>query len=554
MIRSRVRFVVALFAVGCSCGAPAHPTVSPPPADLVMVNGRVRSGHEWSDAIAIRDGRIEAIGEDAKKVASTRRIDLGGRIVIAGLHDAHVHEPSLFDAYEVPEGGEFAGSTIQQLEKAVHEVPEGTWLHATLETSTLDEVAETYNPKPIGDSKGHIFRAPPVAPLDRTELDRVAPKHPVWLDNSTGHVVVLNTAAEKLLALGPLPPGSFTGPDGWYYEYGRYAAMRKRGANATDAQVTAAIDAFEGEAVAFGITSVTTFPLDIDAERLTKVLIATPRKMFWNVVRVPIGGVLPSEHARAWRGPGESRVILAAAAKYFIDGMEVERGAALRDRYEGSFKDDPLAAGRLDWSPEEIRTMLESSRSSGEVLHLHVVGDRALDVVFTQMETLGGYWPRVVIEHGYMLQDVARAEKLGITIVVNPFHSEMVALNRARLGDRVKYWMPMKSLRAAHVPVQLGSDGPLDPFRNIQLAEQNPTNPAEAITRDEALDLYTQWENPPPATATLWPGAEADLAVLSGEVDDPNTRSLLTMVAGEVVYGNVDQISQASGPTSARTE
>jgi predicted amidohydrolase YtcJ len=120
--------------------------------------------------------------------------------------------------------------------------------------------------------------------------------------------------------------------------------------------------------------------------------------------------------------------------------------------------------------------------------------------------------------------------------------------------------MPMRSLIAAHIPFALGSDGPLDPYLNILWATQHPTNPSEAITREQALVAYTQGaafdERSERSKGKLVPGFVADLAVLSQDIftvtDDalPKTRSVLTIVAGKVVY----DASQASGPTSARTE
>jgi predicted amidohydrolase YtcJ len=534
--------IAGLIACVVACSAPAHPTMSTHASLLLVHCGGA------TDTIAIGGDEIVAVGDEAKRFTADRRIDLGGRLVIPGIHDAHVHEPSLFDAYELPESEFDYG--LGGLAEATKNVPDGTWIHATLEPALLDALASVFSMVELLDANGHMIRVSPSVPIDRKRLDQAAPKHPVWVDNATGHVVILNSAAEKLLALGTLPPGSFTGPPGWYYEYGRYAAMRKRGAAATDAQVTAAVDAFEREALAFGITSVTAFPLDIEAERLARVLRATHRRLRWHVVRSPIGGVI-TPVPEAAQLP-DARVVLEGT-KYFIDGMQVERGAALTAPYAGTQKDDPLVMGRLDWSPEDIKKMLEAARATGDTLHLHVVGDRALDVVFSAMEALGGDWSKlVVIEHGHLLTNIARAKKLGVTFVQNPFHSEMADINRARLGERTKQWQPLHSMLAAGIPMKLGSDGPLDPFRNIQLAEQHPTNPAEAITREQALAAYTTrdpiWARRATGVAA---GAIADLAVLTGDVDDPATRSVLTIVGGEVVY---DNLSPASAPSSARTE
>src|SRR5580692_8347151 len=68
------------------------------PADLLLVNGKIipqDAASSVSEAIAIEDGRIAATGssEQLRKLAgpSTKVIDLGGRTVIPGLIDSHIH-------------------------------------------------------------------------------------------------------------------------------------------------------------------------------------------------------------------------------------------------------------------------------------------------------------------------------------------------------------------------------------------------------------------------------------------------------------------------------
>jgi imidazolonepropionase-like amidohydrolase len=66
--------------------------------DIVLVNGHVFTGstaHPYVEAISIRGNRILAIGANKAILLtagkSTRRIDLGGRLVIPGINDSHVH-------------------------------------------------------------------------------------------------------------------------------------------------------------------------------------------------------------------------------------------------------------------------------------------------------------------------------------------------------------------------------------------------------------------------------------------------------------------------------
>src|SRR5687768_16599043 len=67
-------------------------------ADLVLLNGTVTtmdSARPHASAVAVRGGRFAAVGSNADilkfKGPDTREIDLGGRCVIPGLYDSHLH-------------------------------------------------------------------------------------------------------------------------------------------------------------------------------------------------------------------------------------------------------------------------------------------------------------------------------------------------------------------------------------------------------------------------------------------------------------------------------
>jgi predicted amidohydrolase YtcJ len=555
----------AAIAIGCRSPIRGEPVV----ADLVLFNGDIYTGNHdqpRAQAIAIRGDAIIAVGtnEQLAHVARARRIDLGGRVVIPGINDAHVHEPSIdgVNAIELP--GEFETLTLPELlaaiGRATREHPPGTWLRAELSRALIDDPT-----------------------LTRDVLDAVAPEHPVWLDNFAGHALVLNSAAIRAAGVDPNaspPRGGFIGRDddgandGWRFEYARYAAMRSFGAKVSDADVVVAIRDFEQRAVEFGITSVQTFSIQIEPERLDKLLRASPRKVRWHVMRLPIGEVIAPPHVPAI---DRAQLVTFYGTKYFLDGTPIERGAALHEPYSdqtiahddrvraGSLRESGRAHGHVDWDAAAIRDMLAHARASHDPLHLHIAGDFQIVTLLDEMARLGGDWSaeRVVIEHGdgIVADDIARLYALGIVVVQNPSHSMFPELNRARLGDRAAHWMPMRSLLKSDVPFALGSDGPLNPFLNIMFATQHPTNPREALTREQAVVAYTQGaaydERTEAFKGKLAPGAVADVAVLSQDLfrvarsDLPKTRSVLTIVAGRVVH---DRLSPASDRSSARTE
>src|SRR2546425_11774396 len=80
----------------------AAPPAAEKPADLVLAGGVVVTldpARPRVSAVAIRDGRIVAVGDEAQVKPfvgpATKRIDLAGRAVVPGLTDAHVHVESL---------------------------------------------------------------------------------------------------------------------------------------------------------------------------------------------------------------------------------------------------------------------------------------------------------------------------------------------------------------------------------------------------------------------------------------------------------------------------
>ncbi|HEX5062099.1 MAG TPA: amidohydrolase family protein [Kofleriaceae bacterium] len=593
-----------------ACGAPKQQAAEPtPPADLVLMNGDIYTGDPVQprvQALAIRSGHIVAIGsnDEIRHINTQRTIDLGGRLVIPGINDAHVHEPALEEhlgaalgarvgakvtdaaldksagSASEPAGqataqgamvdlpGEFDTLTVPDMlasiERATHEQPAGTWLHAVLSRAALDDPT-----------------------LTREGLDRVAPAHPVWIDNFAGHALVFNSAAERAAGIdasAPVPRGAFVGRDGkgghdgWRYEYARYAALRAFGAKVSDADVNAAIRDFEARAGEFGITTVQALPLQVDDARLETALRASQRTLRWHVMRVPVGEIIAPPYMLALvdqglaGSPELEGMVTVYGTKYWLDGTPIERGAALREPYADAPTDGRPPAGRADFDPAAIREMLVRARASGDPLHLHIAGDVQLQALLAAMEELRpkkpgsvGDWPeqRVVIEHGdgIAAADIARIRALGIVVVQNPSHMTTPELMRARLGDRVARWMPMKSLVTSGVPFALGSDGPLNPFLNIKLATEHPANPDEALTREQALVAYTQGaaydERTEQFKGKLITGYAADLAVLSQDIFTvpadalPHTRSVMTIVGGTIV---LDRLSPASAPTSERTE
>jgi predicted amidohydrolase YtcJ len=167
--------------------------------DLVLVNGKVVTLDAQSslgEAIAIRDGRILAVGRSADirrlAAATTRVVDLGGRTVIPGLIDSHLHaiRAALSFSTEVNWiGARSLKEALGRIEAASRRMPPGAWL----------VVAGGWNELQFAEQ-----RRPTQA-----ELEAAAPRNPVYVQLGYGWVVMTDDGFTKLgiASDADLPPG-----------------------------------------------------------------------------------------------------------------------------------------------------------------------------------------------------------------------------------------------------------------------------------------------------------------------------------------------------------
>jgi len=234
-----------------------------------------------------------------------------------------------------------------------------------------------------------------------------------------------------------------------------------------------------------------------------------------------------------------------------MDGTPIEQNSLQRVDYV----DRPGWHGRSNFSNEQLREILQLALTRSTQLALHVVGDAETDRVLKMMEQLApaATWraKRVRIEHGDGIgRDVfERVAQLGVVVTQNPTHLAIPPIAGKKMLD---HEVALKGLVNAGIPLALGSDGGVNeqnPFLNLMLAVLVPSDPSEAITREQALTAYTSGgayaEGQEKRRGRLAPGFAADIAVLSQDVltvptqQIPTTTSLLTMVDGEVIFEDV---------------
>jgi predicted amidohydrolase YtcJ len=539
-MRARVAtFALALVAGGATASLqPAAPT-------LAIVNAKVFTGvasAPWAEALTVSGDRIGLVGTTAAVRAAlgptTRVIDAGGRVVIPGINDAHTHVGTwpAGTGLEGPPAMEHDPSLseiLKRLAAAVAKAPADGWIYGEIGSAVLDDPKAT-----------------------RATLDAVAAGRSVVLTSWTGHGGLFNTAALRRLQVRddePDPPGGFfvRAPGsrqvtGLVHEYALYTLSQRLAMMPDEARQAKALRDFAGEAAGYGITSAQLMTTGQPVADLARGAAGLDLPIRLRAIDFPMTGIA------AWRTPaggstrGAARVTVSGT-KWILDGTPVERLMLLREPYA----DRPSTRGRRNFPTTELVGFLKLALAQGEQPMFHAVGDQAIDDVLAALEASGGTaWQRLRprLEHGDMLEPAhfERAKRLGVMLVQNPSHFMLPAVMAQRLGPRAARVSMMKSAIAAGVPVALGSDGPLNPYLNLMFATILANNPAEAMTREQAIGAYTlgsaRAELLEHQKGTLAAGMLADLAMLSQDVFTvpadalPATTSVLTLVGGTIVH------------------
>jgi predicted amidohydrolase YtcJ len=525
------RLLLAAVIAGFPLMAAAQTTAP----DLIVHHGKVFTAdpaHRWAEAVAIRGNRIVAVGTNTEIAAlagdATKRVDAGGRVVVPGFNDAHTHQGP-----RPPESFELSLD------------PDPTWDLAN--AGLVNGADETAGDIWIFGTIGPKLLADPA--VTREALNKAAGGRKVMLSSWTGHGQIFSTAAMDALRIRD----TSTDPaGGWYernakqqltgkmFEYAGWNAERRLAETVSDTDAIDQLKTFSDQALAFGITSIQNMSM-LSLARYEKVERHGPAAIRIRMIRFPM-----TESGRVTEGTNlpvtdrERPLSIISGTKWILDGTPVEQGAGVRRPYPGGGEN----LGRLDFPPDEINAIMKEAFESKEQTFLHVAGDRTSAAVFDAMRAVGPAeeWrkKRVRFEHGDGLQAdlIPLAKEFGIVVVINPTH--FIARAAYPPGD----YMPVKSLLNAGVPIALGSDGPMNPGLNLMFATTAPHRPAEALTREEAVEAYTRgsayaemMEND---KGMLAPGKVADLAVLSQDIFRvpadklPETVSVMTIVDGVI--------------------
>lgn len=530
----------ALVAVGV-LSAQQRPLVAP---DAIFHNGKivtVDAAFTIQQAFAIEGDRFLAIGANSDVLAlagpATRTIDLQGRTVVPGLADNHNHQ---YRAASTMLRGVDVGD-VRSLPELLERIRAAA---AAARPGQTVIIGAGWQPREFPEKRGPT----------RQELDQASPGHPLVAIRSRGEAF-LNSAALKNAGLAS-QTGIIDSDE-------RVAALLAKIAPLTVEDKKSMILGMQRRQLALGLTSIRELSLAPDIMRA-----------YWELwrdgkldMRVSMGieaQASDADRLEEMLGPwpvgagfGDHRLRLDSVAEFSVDGDPDD--AYVREPLAGEHEH---SNGVIRITPEKLRQAMLTIHKYGWRPAIHVVGDKALDLVLDAYEAadkIGSIRQRRwVVEHAELVQpdQMDRMARLGVLVSsqIQPYRDSRELLQhwgkaRADRSVAIREFLDHK------LSVSSGSDFPArtnNPLVNLffyvtrRTLEGTTIGLPEKVTREEALRMitinnaYLTFEED--VKGSIEPGKLADFVVLSGDVmsvpEDqiPAIHPLATYVGGKKVF------------------
>ena len=529
------------------------------PADLVLSGGTVITlddSRPRARAVAVRDGRIVAVGDEAAMAAwrgpGTRAIDLAGGSVVPGLADAHVHVENIGQAAETLSlvGAASLQEALDRVAARAKELPAGEWL-----------LGRGWDQNDWPEK-----RFPTAADLDRVAADR-----PVYLVRVDGHAAWANTRAIGLAGVaattadpsgGRIMRDGAGAPAGVFVDTAQALVASKVPPPTREVRKRRLAKGLAA-AAAVGLTSVHDAGVTVDTVALYKELLeedALPVRVYV-MLRGPGDFLEKGAALQPETGLGDGRLSIRSI-KVVADGALGSRGAWLLEPYS----DEPGTRGLNTVDRAAFEKLLGEATRRGFQVATHAIGDAAnrfvLDAYERAFAGRDGSAYRFRVEHAQILSptDVPRFKALGVLPSMQPTHctSDMYWAGDRVGPERVKGAYLWKTFLDQGVPVPAGSDAPVEAIAVMpgimaavtrQDAKGWPPGgwqPQERVSLEQALRMFTRDaayaafdEKDRGAIAV---GQRADFTVLGrdltavapNDIDDVPVRA--TIVGGRVVH------------------
>lgn len=553
-----MKLIILLLSCAVVHGALAQSKLT---ADLIVTNAKiwtVDAKQPTAEAVAVMGDRIIAVGSradiNALRGPNTNVIDAGGKLLLPGFNDAHVH---------FVEGGQQLDSVqlndatsseefVRRIAERVKKTPKGEWV--------------------LGGDWDETKWTPAKLPTKEL-IDPFTADVPVLLSRYDGHMALANSVVLRLAGITaqtPDPPGG--------------VIVRDAQGNPTGALKDAALELVEkvvpppsheqrlkaarralAYAASLGVTSVQHMVADyadiaayselLRLGELTTRIYAAPliTQGVDDQVKIGISHAFGTSYLRI------------GAVKAFADGSLGSRTAYFFEPYS----DQPENRGLLGAEMQPLtlmRSRMLKADAAGLQICTHAIGDQAistvLDLYHDVVRANRGAEHRFRIEHAQHMaaKDFDRFAQMDVIASVQPYHAiDDGRWAEARIGrDRASRTYAFRTFLNHGVHLAFGTDwdvAPLNPLLTVYAAVtratldgKNPGGwfPEQKLTVAEAVQAYTMGsayaEFQEKEKGSITPGKLADMVILSDDIFsiEPakirDVKVLKTFVGGRIVW------------------
>lgn len=544
---------------------------APAPADLALLHGKIHtedSSRSVVQAMALRGNAIVGTGTDQAISAfigpSTRKVDLGGRVVLPGIIDAHTHP----------------AQSAQDLDKC------------TLDDKPLQppqikaQVAACLKKQP--GERTRWFEAVMVNPsgltLSLADLDSMLSDRPLLLSGSDGHTVWVNSPALKLSHItaatedpvgGHIERNAQGQPTGTLRDNAAEIALAAKPAASLDeeaSQLGKALDSMR----AIGITSVQDAAVDDQVMQIYKRLYDDHKlnmrvRGSFHLKNLHEPATTLIDQATKFRAKWaiDPDFLRADAVKIFADGVieYPSQTAAMMEPYLDAQGRPTRNRGPSYFEQDNLNRIVTAADAAGLTVHIHAIGDRAvrsaLDAIADARHRNGALDNRDQIAHLELIDptDFPRFKELGVIANFQLLWAQRDDyIDKATIRyigpQRSRYLYPARSLRDAGALIVGGSDWSVSTFNAFAAMEHAITRsegrghpallPEQSLTVQDMVDAYTinaasalKQER---TTGSLEVGKRGDFIVLDRDIysidafDLHNTEVQATYLDGREVY------------------
>ena len=555
-IKSAIILSLTLLTVAaCSTEEPKLAATAPSPsqADTLVINAKAWTGNPkqpWVETIVIKNSKIVAAGNKAleKEFNASKTIDAGGKLVLPGFIDNHVH---FMDGAATllnidTQSAKTKDAFINAISAYASSTPKGEWITGG-----------------IWDHEAWGGELPRKDWIDEHTQD-----NPVFLIRTDGHMGIANSLVLEIAGINkdtPDPEGGLIVRDG----NGEPTGVLKDNAlmlvtenmpQASEQLKARLFDAAIAEALKNGVTQIHNVN-ERESQWKNIAIFEKARAEGRLKIRTYYIPHISNRHRLAERiknqGKGDEWLRFGGV-KQLVDGS---LGSTTAWFYE-PYSDAPETSGFPLMPMDELQSTIAEAHALGLQLVIHGIGDRTNDEILRIFDELNVTGSRPRIEHAQHLSPAAikRFAELGVIPAMHPYHAiDDGRWAEKRIGpERIKTTYAFKSLIDAGATMSFGSDwyvAPLSPLAGIYAAVtrrtldgENPNGwvPQEKISVEDAIKAYTVnnafagfQEN---ELGSIEVDKLADLVVLSENIfniapeEIINTKVTLTMVGGDVMY------------------